>query len=70
MFPFIKRTLIGLLASVVNASNHTKYVLFNNQQCMTQPNLINLYPNEYTLKDEVTIHLRLIYINVSEVEII
>ena len=34
-----------LLISVVNASNHTKCVLINNQQCMIQTALINLHPN-------------------------
>ena len=48
MFGFIKKMFIGLLNSVVNASNHTKCVSLNNQQCMIQPTLINLHPNEYT----------------------
>ena len=39
---------IRLLTIVVNASNHTKFVSLNNQQCMTQPTLINFYPNEYS----------------------
>ena len=37
----------GLLASIVNASNHTKCISLNNQQCMIQPTHINLHPNEY-----------------------
>ena len=37
-----------LLTSIVNASNHTKRVSLSNQQCSTQPTLINLQPNEYT----------------------
>ena len=32
---------------LVNASNHTKYVLLSNQRCDVQPTLINLHPNEY-----------------------
>ena len=48
MFGFIKKMFIGLLNSVVNASNHTKCVSLNKQQCMIQPTLINLHPNEYT----------------------
>ena len=40
---------MGLLISIVNASNHTKWVLLSNQKCMTQPTLINLYPNEYRI---------------------
>ena len=36
-----------LLASKVNASNHTKCIPLNNQRCMTQAILINLHPNEY-----------------------
>ena len=46
MFGFIKTTFIGLLTSIVNASNYTKWV--SNQQCKTQPTLISLSPNEYT----------------------
>ena len=39
---------IGLLISIVNASNHIKCVLLSNQKCITQPTLIILPPNEYT----------------------
>ena len=38
---------IALLASIVNASNHTKCVPLDNQKCEIQPTLINLHPNEY-----------------------
>ena len=38
---------IGLLASVVNASNHTECVYVNNQQNITQPTLIKLNPNKF-----------------------
>ena len=30
---------------MANAPNHTKSVSLNNQQCMKQPTLNNLYPN-------------------------
>ena len=39
---------IGLLISIINASNHTKCVSLSNQECMTQPTFINLHPNEYS----------------------
>ena len=39
---------MGLLTSIVNTSNHTKYMLLRNQKCMIQPTLINLHPNEYS----------------------
>ena len=39
---------IGLLTNILNASNCTKCVSLNNQQCMIQPTLINLLPNKYT----------------------
>ena len=39
---------IGLLISIVNPSNHTKCASLNNKQCLIQPTLINLHPNEYT----------------------
>ena len=48
MFVFIKKVFIGLIASVVNASNHTKCVSLCNQKCEIQPTLINLHPDEYT----------------------
>ena len=37
-----------LLTSIVNASNHTKCVSWNNQKCMTEPTLINLQPDKCT----------------------
>ena len=58
MFGLLKLILIGLTTSLVNASNHTKYVVLSNLKCMTQAILINLNPNEY-LKDYLTIHLLL-----------
>ena len=48
MFWLIKKIFIGLLRSIVNASNHTKCILLSNQKCMIQPTLINLHPNEYS----------------------
>ena len=48
MFGIIKKMFIVLLTSIVNASNHTKCVLLNNQKCMTPPTLTNLHPNEYS----------------------
>ena len=47
MFGLIKKTFIGLLTSLVNRSNQTKYISLNNQKCMTQPTLVNLHPHEY-----------------------
>ena len=37
----------GILAGIVNTSNHTKCISLNNQQCMTRPTFINLHLNEY-----------------------
>ena len=39
--------LIALLSNTVNESTHTKCMLLSNQECMIQPTLINLHPNEY-----------------------
>ena len=44
----IKKVFIVLLSNIVNGSNYTKCVSLNNQKCMTQPTLVNLYPNEYS----------------------
>ena len=48
MFRLIKKMFMGLLISIVNASNHTKCMLLSNQKCKTQPTLTNLHPNEYS----------------------
>ena len=54
MFRLIKQVFIGLLSfsnsrtSTISASNYTKCLYLNNQQCMIQPTLINLHSNEYT----------------------
>ena len=34
--------------SIVNASNHTKYISLSSQKYEIQPTLINLHPNEYS----------------------
>ena len=41
-----KKIFIGLLAGLVNGSNHTKCVLLRNHKFMTETTLINLHPNE------------------------
>ena len=46
MFGLIKKMFIGLLPHLVNRSNHIKRISVNNQKCITQPTLINLYPNK------------------------
>ena len=38
---------MGLLISIVTASNHTKWISLSNQKCIIQPTLINLHRNEY-----------------------
>ena len=48
MLGFLNKIFIGLVTSIVNASNHTKCVSSSNQKCTTQPTLINLHPNQYT----------------------
>ena len=47
MFGLINKIFLVLLSNIVNASNNTKCVSLSNQECMTQPTLINLHPNEY-----------------------
>ena len=48
MFELIKKFFIGLLGSIVSASNHTKYVSLSNRKCMIQPTAwFDLHPNEY-----------------------
>ena len=36
------------LISIVNASNHKKYISLTNQMCEIQPTFISLYPNKYS----------------------
>ena len=43
----MKKIFIRLLTDIASASNDTKCVSLSSQKCMTQPSLINLYPNEY-----------------------
>ena len=50
MFGVNKKNFIVLLSSIVNASNHTEYVLLSNHKCEIQPTLINLHRNEYRQK--------------------
>ena len=53
MFELIKPVFIGLLcfsksfSSIVNTPDYIKCISLNNQQCITQPTLINFQPNEY-----------------------
>ena len=42
MFGLMKQVLIGLLAIIVNASNHTKCISLKSKQCKIQLTLINL----------------------------
>ena len=44
IFGVIKKILIRLSSAIVNTSNQRKCLSLNNQQCITQPTLINLYP--------------------------
>ena len=53
MFGLIKQMFLvllsfaGSLARIVNTPNHTKCISLYNPQCMTQPTLISLHPNEH-----------------------
>ena len=44
IFGFIRKGLMGLLASAVSVSSHRKYLSLSNQKCT----IINLHPHEYT----------------------
>ena len=48
MFQLIKKTFIGLLIRIVNASYHTKWVSLSNEKCIIQPTLISLHPHKYS----------------------
>ena len=48
MFVFIKTKFVGFFASIINSSNHTKYVFLSKKRCKTQPTIISLNPYEYT----------------------
>ena len=69
MVGLIKKMLMKSLSSIVNASNHSKYVSLSNQKCVTQPTLIT-YILMNTVKYFTTIHLQLNYINMLEVVIL
>ena len=47
MLGLIEKIFMGLLIHIVNASNHTKCVLFSNQKCESLRTVINLHPYEY-----------------------
>ena len=47
MFRLLKKIFMGLLISIVNASDHTECSSLSNQECMIQYTLINLHPNKY-----------------------
>ena len=47
MLGFTKKIFIGLLASTVSVSSHTKCVSLSSQKPEIQPTIINLHPNEY-----------------------
>ena len=46
-FSLCSLLFIGLVDNIVNASNHTRSISLKSQQCMIEPTLINLHPNEY-----------------------
>ena len=58
MFKLIKEIFIGLLTSILSASNHKKYLPFHNQKCMIPPNFVNLHYTEYS-QQLFQIHLQL-----------
>ena len=39
---------IGLLTTIVSASNYTRRMLLSHQKCMTQHTVIKLHPHEYS----------------------
>ena len=50
MFRLIKKKFTELLTDIVSTANYTTWVSLSNQKCMTQANLVNLRPNEYSEK--------------------
>ena len=48
MLGIIKKMFIVLLTSIINASNHTKWVSLNNQKCEIQATPVNVHPNEHS----------------------
>ena len=47
MLGIIFKMFIVLLASIFNASSHTKCISRSNQKCEVQHIFVNLYPNGY-----------------------
>ena len=45
MFGVIEKLFTALLASLLSASSHIKYVPLSNQKSTTQPIIIDLHPN-------------------------
>ena len=39
---------VVLSSSIINASNHAKFIYSNNQKCEIPPIFINLHPNRYS----------------------
>ena len=70
MFEFFFKIYFVLLTSLVNASNNTKCVSLSNRIVARLHVLLLIYILMDTLQDNVTIHLLLIQINVSEVVIL
>ena len=48
MFGLIKKIFMGLLISIVNASNYTKCISLSKQKYEIQLTFINLHPNKYS----------------------
>ena len=40
-----KKTFLGLLIKIINASNHKKCIFLSNQKYEIRSNVINIYPN-------------------------
>ena len=56
---FYKQVFIGLLAIIVNASNHTEYISLKSQRCTILPTLIN--PSHPAPRRREKINLKLIF---------
>ena len=69
MFILIKKMFMALLIVIDNASNHAKSMSLSKQECMIQPTLINLHPNN-GVRNFFTIHLQLSLRDVFEVVIL
>ena len=48
MFEIVKKIIIVVLSSIVNASNHTTCISLSNKKYGTEATLINLHPNKYS----------------------